>query len=453
MESNYRNREFEQFLKENADQHRMFPSEKVWKNIHATLHTRKKWYAAGLAALLFLTGTAVTLIMVNAPSGKRPVLSSTLDKDKHNTPSEAQLEQIKESIRPFKGKIATSTKPLFSDVPFAQRTIDPSNVDINIIKEESLPDETGRKGRQLLQITESESSSKQQPIVFTTINDNDFELLSSSAYEVESNNPVFTKQPIYPLTIESVTNNYTSGKGKNKLKWEVFVSPTVSYRRLTGSNPTSSASVGNPLVTGASNVNNAVIHKPDLGLQLGASFHKPLTKVLSLRGGLQFNINRYDIKAYSSSPEVATIRLNDQGGLNSVWAWTYYRNFNGYKANWLKNYYFSVSAPIGLELKLAGNRKTSVGVASTIQPTYILRDKAYLLSTDYKNYAKVPSLTRHLNLSAGFEAFVNRSNGQTRWQVGPQVRYQLLSSFQKEYPVKEHLFDFGVKIGVFLNDK
>ena len=32
----------------------------------------------------------------------------------------------------------------------------------------------------------------------------------------------------------------------------------------------------------------------------------------------------------------------------------------------------------------------------------------------------------------------------------PQVRYQALSSFINEYPVKENLFDFGMKVGVTL---
>jgi hypothetical protein len=92
-----------------------------------------------------------------------------------------------------------------------------------------------------------------------------------------------------------------------------------------------------------------------------------------------------------------------------------------------------------------------VGIAGTIQPTYVVRDRAYLISTDYKNYAKVPWLVRRVNMSTGFEAYVNYGKGKTRWQVGPQVRYQLLSSFHNKYPVKEYLFDFGLKLGVTLN--
>ena len=80
----------------------------------------------------------------------------------------------------------------------------------------------------------------------------------------------------------------------------------------------------------------------------------------------------------------------------------------------------------------------------------MLKDRAYLISTDYKNYAEVPRLIRHVNLNTSFETFVNYTSGNTKWQIGPQVRYQILSSFQNKYPVKENLFDFGVKMGVTL---
>ena len=59
-----------------------------------------------------------------------------------------------------------------------------------------------------------------------------------------------------------------------------------------------------------SDVNSVVTHKPDLGLQVGISGRYPITKSVNLRGGFQFNINRYDIKAYAFNGEIATIDLN-----------------------------------------------------------------------------------------------------------------------------------------------
>ena len=181
-----------------------------------------------------------------------------------------------------------------------------------------------------------------------------------------------------------------------------------------------------------SDVNSVVTHKPDVGLQVGISGRYPISKNVNLRGGFQFNINRYDIKAYTFHGEIATIDLNGAGTVNnSISTWTNYRNYSGYSSDWLKNFYFSFSLPVGAELKLFGTDKTNVGVAGTLQPTYMLSDNAYLISTDYKNYAEVPRLIRHLNLNTSFETFVNfTSRGNTKWQVGPQVRYQLFRAFK-----------------------
>src|ERR1044071_5237561 len=78
MESNFRNRDFEQYVKQNADQYRMFPSEKIWKNIHSTLHTRRRWYGFGLALLLLLTVTAVTWVMVSYPVSKNQTVATLI---------------------------------------------------------------------------------------------------------------------------------------------------------------------------------------------------------------------------------------------------------------------------------------------------------------------------------------------------------------------------------------
>ena len=106
--------------------------------------------------------------------------------------------------------------------------------------------------------------------------------------------------------------------------------------------------------------------------------------------------------------------------------------------------------PIGAEMDIVGDDKVRFGVGATLQPTYVLGDRAYLLSSDYKNYALVPWLIRRWNVSTGLETFVSYSTGKMKWQVGPEMRYQLLSSFVSKYPVKENLFDFGLKVGVSL---
>jgi len=291
----------------------------------------------------------------------------------------------------------------------------------------------------------------EQAFTPTIVDSYDFNLNSAS-----SAIPLIKQsEQVDPMTIESVVNTYQRTAKKHKIGFQVYFTPTVSYRKLTENQTYKQAPIPGSSAY-IDNVNSMVTHKPDFGFEIGVAAKYPLGKAVKLRGGFQFNINRYDIKAFSSPQQTATIRLNDRNSIgqqNTIPVQTNYNNFTGYKTNWLENFYFQVSAPVGLEMKLRGDENMSLGIATTIQPTYVLGDRAYLISTDYKNYVEVPSLIRRLNLNTSFETFVAYSTGHLKWQVGPQVRYQLFSSFVKKYPVKENLFDFGLKVGISLNNQ
>jgi hypothetical protein len=71
-----------------------------------------------------------------------------------------------------------------------------------------------------------------------------------------------------------------------------------------------------------------------------------------------------------------------------------------------------------------------------------------MVSSDYKNYVQNPDLVRHFNVNSTVEAYFSFKRGGLTWQAGPQLRYQLLSGAVNQYPVREHLFDYGLKIGV-----
>lgn len=455
MENSYNDREFEHYIKESADQYRMFPSEKVWQGVNNALHTRRKWYGFWLGFLLLLTGGAVTWVMTTHPvSGKNgtPVSGNNLSLTKIAA-EKVDIQDIKDLLPFAAGERAplsnSQTTRSFTGPFVVSQEVDDISADQFLSGPVTI-----------------ENPVKSQHSIITNLNYHpvaSFEIASlpetvvvSDAKSIPAETIITISNPqtqVYsPYTIESVINSYKYKKPSKKLSWQLFVTPTISYRRLSVNKSVDNSSSSNYPFAYLQDVNSAVTHKPDLGLQIGVSGRYPITRGIKIRGGLQFNINRYDIKAYAFNGEVATIDLNGGGsGSSTISTWTYYRNYAGYKSDWLKNFYFSVSAPIGVEVKLAGNDKTNVGVAGTIQPTYVLNDKAYLISTDYKNYAEVPRLIRHLNLNTGFETFVNYTSGKTKWQIGPQVRYQILSSFHNKYPIKENLFDFGLKVGVTLN--
>jgi hypothetical protein len=89
-----------------------------------------------------------------------------------------------------------------------------------------------------------------------------------------------------------------------------------------------------------------------------------------------------------------------------------------------------------------------LSIASSIQPTYVFANYAYLISTNLKNYAKEPSLNRRWNINSSIEASLHVKTGDYNWSFSPQYRYQLISSFKNKYPIKENLLDMGLKIGV-----
>jgi len=70
MERQFNNGDFEKLLRDNANQYRMYPSEKVWKGIHSALHTRRRWYGLTAVIMFLVTGSIVSIIIYNDNPGK-----------------------------------------------------------------------------------------------------------------------------------------------------------------------------------------------------------------------------------------------------------------------------------------------------------------------------------------------------------------------------------------------
>jgi hypothetical protein len=441
MKREFTNGAFEEFLKSSADDLRMRAPDKIWKNISKEIHKRRRRFIIGLSAALLVT-SAISYYTISygwkQTAGLEPQINS-----QPVASTNKLFQEIKASTRTTVSKPQNKTALSFSYKNNLSK--------LHILTAETT-NETNPVQNELFNQT---SDTPIEPNNFTpTVVDSYTEFENEPAINQLHQPFLATKNSGLPLTIESVLNTYKLKLGKNKIETQFHFTPTISYRKLT-ENKSYLRSVTSPTPVNYSSlyssVNNNVTHKPDLGFELGVTAKYPITKSIKLRTGLQFNVNRYDIKAFSSSLEIATIALNTRSRVDSLNTISSYSNVNGYKSNWLQNLSFQVSVPVGIELTLPGSDKMQFGVATTMQPTYVLGDKAYLITTDYKNYTQVPWLTRRWNVNTALEAFVTYNTGKTKWQVGPQVRYQLLSSFISQYPVKENLFDFGLKIGVSLN--
>lgn len=448
MNNEFTNEDFEDFLKQSADNLRMKAPEKVWQNLSKELNKRRRRFVFGLSTFLLIT-SAIGYYTISHVASPGVVASPQSNQQNSTAKNLTKKNSFATSVAAAQDKTSITAESLHNNT-----IVQNSERKQTIILSSPAVKQIGTL--QEAQLNENNVAPRN---VFTpTVVDSYTEFDNKETGNKNTNTlSSISRNETLPFTIESVINSYRLKSKKVKLETQFYFVPTISYRKLTENKSylrtlaqTNSAS-NYPAFT--SSVNNNVTHKPDVGFEVGVAFKYPLSGKLKLRTGLQFNVNRYDVKAFSSTYSIATIALNNRSGPDSLNTISNYSNVNGYKSNWLQNLSFQVSAPVGVELSLGGSDKVQFGIAGTVQPTYVLGDRAYLITTDYKSYAQVPWLVRRWNVNTAFEAFVTYNAEKTKWQFGPQARYQLLSSFNNEYPVKENLFDFGFRIAVSSNHK
>ena len=113
-------------------------------------------------------------------------------------------------------------------------------------------------------------------------------------------------------------------KKQPKVTAQVYFTPTVSYRKLKENK---NVYAGSGFYVPTIDLNNIVKHKPAMGLEFGIEGKYQVNKKFSLKTGLQFNINRYDILAYSHPTEIATVALTSSYGVvDSLATLSNYRN-------------------------------------------------------------------------------------------------------------------------------
>ena len=252
----------------------------------------------------------------------------------------------------------------------------------------------------------------------------------------------------------AINNRKAPKKWAGKITTMAYATPSVVYRTLTNNpdffvNPNSSSSVS--LSTANQALKENLNQLPAMGLELGAGLQYSILKNLSIKGGVQLNYTRYSTNAFANSHPFSTaITLHDFVSNTNYeeYKTSPYSNKSGLEATRLHNETFQFSLPIGANLKLAGNKKLQWNVGATIQPSFVLGGKNYLLSSDNRNFVNEPSLLRRWNLNAGFETFITFKSKGLSWQIGPQFRTQLLSTNSKQYVIEEKLLNYGLKVGV-----
>jgi hypothetical protein len=527
-ENNFYSDDFEQLIRGKTEQYKMYPSENVWKGVHSALHTRRKWFITGMAALvtgiLFFAGKelitpstrVITLHRAASAAGSvadgndAAKLSAAgaeenADPGANDLTAAAPLAAIRSSNNAsahrdaaggsddteerdaaFSGISITLGHPVLTQsdlsdwlshvvrlpeqapalaVIAAHTTMAEHAEDGSAEhKEESLKGTADNlsaenaSGESVAGLLGSLSARGAQHSQLQSTNagragiTGKNRLPDSAASATKASGAVIAKAADMSRInwLQDYAMNVLEASPKHGRTYlQLTLAPTINYRSIGGTNV---AAEKFPQQTGpyAQMLNNPqgfVDNSPAIGFEVGGSILYRVTRNLSLKGGLQFNFNRYPMKAYVSKTANS---MNSTYGyvLDSLNSSAMTGNSSGRVAETIDNDYFQLSAPVGFELRVLGNERLQFNIGATVQPSYLLNTDSYMLTADYHDYDRSPSKFRRWNVSGGVEAFLTYRTGNIRWQVGPEFRYQLFSSYVSQYPITENLKGYGLKIGI-----
>ena len=377
MERDFNNDDdFELFLKQKADQHKLFPSDKVWRGINNSLHPGMRWVKIGgslliATALVFIfqetnfrgssnasikqkllnsSSTALNSVVAEQPGGKAPVTSFQT----------MTFNNVKDEIAVTE-KAGSFQLLLVNSLP----AVLPKVIAINNGTDNNSTYEANDhlKGFTL----QHNEALKQDLSINVTI-----PVSHVTASQQNENTDIVAEREL--ATTAVTTNTLTDEEDrsikdfnwlqeiaaikltpqkKSRFNLQFYFSPTISYRRLVDNQNNSTVGQQNILVgTRDNNVNKYVDQNASIGAELGSNVLFSAGRNLTIKSGLQLNYSRYNIKAFKFYYEKASIALNTAGPVaDTISSYTSYRNFSGYSPEQLQNQYLQVSVPIGAELK------------------------------------------------------------------------------------------------------
>lgn len=474
--------DLEQFLQEEVKQHRMYPSDHVWKNIRTELHGNKSWPALTFISLFIITALTISTLLNNHPALQTP-----------GSKTQVIVKQRAASI-PLTAVTDdnTSDKNYFEKIAPEQITAE-TFADLN--ENRILPEEpvvaftqplvslqTTPVGSQLKSFTDKAVTSQYIPV---TQQRDLTDVAGIAGVLTPKEEPPVTSQATATPTIPDANNNSTrlvkermdvhpsaddflkdftyvqqaTPRRNSKFGFQFYITPSTSYRRLSDEKvkdvvqPAVAASVSNSIpqsldYASSASVNNVVRHRPAIGIEAGFGVLYNMSSHLKFKTGIQLNVRQYYIQTYESlTNDLASLSLINHRGVETINFYSSYNNNTGYKQTQLDNKVYQVSIPVGIVWDVIDGKHFGINTEASVQPTMTLNNKTYLLSTDYKHYTDGNDFIRKWNINTSLGLNLTYKAGSTSWQLGPQIRYQHLPTYSNVYPIKEYLMDYGLRLG------
>jgi hypothetical protein len=539
MERRFDMTNFEQSLKDQADQFEMVPSRRVWHGIYNDLHPGSKWPSIAMALVFLFTLLGIGHLnnssrqfsgVINPSENNEPGINTeqsspasvnsivkipkvdshqngisqiiSVDGD-NNVPANyedlvaagIQKSQFANPVKTgakviplFANRISTEENTMAYKVGVVEKKL-PATSKSSLTIGENVP-------VNLQQSILTGSDSKEQKvnaenITTNNIGDTKTENADKNLIEVGNNSypglainnevtenylPSFATGNLNLATVDHANIMDVKGKQNNlskeksmsthagnkmaakshkkrneKIRWLYYVTPSITTASFIGKgfqpviNPNASQII---LQTGQPS--SGMVYKARLGYEVGTQMSYTFLKNLQFLAGVHLSYSGFNVISNQVHPTFATLLLKDESsGLPYAKNYiTHYGNGEGQNQISLANYSLQVSIPVGFQYALFDNHKIQIQLASTIEPSLVMKSNSFIISSDQRYYVNDPDLLRKVNLNGNIGSYVTFTSNKVHWQVGPNVRYQLLSTYKNLYPVNEHLIDYGIRIGI-----
>lgn len=506
MERDFYTDEFEQLIKEKSDQFRMYPSKRVWHSIYNNLHPSRRWPSFAISILFLTSLPLIGYLNTGNDAAKEPFTggkpgsslagkSNSIAKNDESALAGKPLPEnnnstylyssnkpeINTEATPPNTKLSqssyvagTSRRSPVTNKPAAGKNnnkglVQPAGNPVNNSQQLFAVTEAATKknnlketnpanpqaGNEAISAENDDALNKAESKINMAVQSPAPETTVAEKEKANAQKAIIAEAKADPQEEKSWIENYAmqnkpkSSKWKDRLDIEFYATPAVNYRKLTTD---SKGSVAPFATTG--DINKSISQKPGLGIETGLGVSYAFAKNLRFKAGVQFNYTNYNINADQINHPIQTsILLTDPvtgysypAARSSSIANTF--DNNALQPVTLHNRTYQVSMPIGLSYKLSSNKNVEWFIGATAQPSYIFGGKAHLISSDLKNYVSDPSSIRTWNLNIGLETYMNYRLGAYSLRVGPQVRYQVYSTYRKDIALIEKPYAVGLKFGI-----
>ncbi|MEO5944053.1 MAG: outer membrane beta-barrel protein [Ferruginibacter sp.] len=511
MEDNFYNNDFERFLKDTTDNFRMYPSKKVWHSLYNDLHPARRWPSLAIsllliASVLFVGITNNTSILNKQLSNEKRLAEAKFINDADaeqvlsspatSTGNENKLQNNTALIKQ-QSPITTMISGSPSDAVhnnFEERNIN----NISLISDHTTPFTEQSKA--------VSSESKTATLLAETKLKNDEKIIAPASVDADINknnsekitvinNNVPTIESIIPENVTAEVsseltnkqkadaaenikkantailsdrewyedyafhNKAITSKFKQDASFQFYITPSIGFRKLSQNNSlnannnalNNSIIVTNPALP--QELSDKITQSSAINIETGTALLYNISKKTRLKTGIQFNYTSYNVNAIELSHPIQTnLLLNDPktgAAYLSPRVSSLANSLIDKNSTKLKNNTLQIAIPVGADYKIAGKNNLKWYVGVDVQPTYITGGHLYALSADSKNYVEDPTLLRKWNMNAAIESFLSyKTPSGIVITVGPQARYQFLSTYDKRYTYTEKLYNFGLKFGM-----